>query len=174
MNKASGGDGIPVELFQILKDDAIKMLHSICQQIWKTQLWAHDWKRSVFIPIPKEGEEQRILACCSPWGRKESDMIQQLNNKKYTVQLRQLRIHLQCKRPGFSPWVGKILWRREQLSTPVFLPGESHGQRSLAGYGPWGQIVRQHFHFHTKYSLLFLQEACVSQMINFGLTHNLF
>ena len=75
MNKASGGDGIPVELFQILKDDAIKMLHSICQQIWKTQLWAQDWKRSVFIPIPKEGEEQRILACCSPWGRKESDMI---------------------------------------------------------------------------------------------------
>ena len=53
MNKASGGDGIPVELFQILKDNAVKMLHSICQQIWKTQQWAQDWKRSVFIPIPK-------------------------------------------------------------------------------------------------------------------------
>ena len=51
-NKASGGDGIPVELFQILKDDAVKVLHSICQQIWKTQQWPHDWKRSVFIPIP--------------------------------------------------------------------------------------------------------------------------
>jgi len=54
MNKASGGGGIPVELFQILKDDAVKVLHSICQQIWKTQQWPQDWKRSVFIPIPKK------------------------------------------------------------------------------------------------------------------------
>ena len=55
MNKASGGDGIPVEPFQILKDDAVKVLHSICQQIWKTQQWPQDWKRPVFIPIPKKG-----------------------------------------------------------------------------------------------------------------------
>ena len=55
MNKASGGDGIPVDLFQILKDDVVKVLHSICQQIWKTQQWPQDWKRSVFIPIPKKG-----------------------------------------------------------------------------------------------------------------------
>ena len=55
MNKASEGDGIPVELFQILKDDAVKVLHSICQQIWKTHQWPQDWKRSVFIPIPKKG-----------------------------------------------------------------------------------------------------------------------
>ena len=55
MNKASGRDGIPVELFPILKDDAVKVLHSICQQIWKTQWWLQDWKRSVFIPIPKKG-----------------------------------------------------------------------------------------------------------------------
>ena len=55
MNKASGGDGIPVELFQILKDDAMKVLHLICQQIWKTQQWPQDWERSVFIPIPKKG-----------------------------------------------------------------------------------------------------------------------
>ena len=54
-NKASGGDRIPVELFQILKDNAMKVLHSICQQIWKTQQWPQDWKRSVFIPIPKKG-----------------------------------------------------------------------------------------------------------------------
>ena len=54
-NKANGGDGIPVELFQILKDDAVKVLHSICQQIWNTQQWPQDWKRSVFIPIPKKG-----------------------------------------------------------------------------------------------------------------------
>ena len=55
MNKASGDDGIPVELFQILKDDAVKVLHSICQHIWKTQQWPQDWKRSVFILVPKEG-----------------------------------------------------------------------------------------------------------------------
>ena len=55
MNKASGGDRIPAELFQILKDDAVKVLHSICQQIWKTQQWPQDWKRSVFIPISKKG-----------------------------------------------------------------------------------------------------------------------
>ena len=55
MSKASGGDDIPVELFQILKDDAVKVLHSICQQIWKTQQWLQDWKRSVFTPIPKKG-----------------------------------------------------------------------------------------------------------------------
>ena len=55
MNKASGGDGIPTELFQMLKDDAVKVLHSICQQIWKTQQWPQDTKRSVFIPIPKKG-----------------------------------------------------------------------------------------------------------------------
>ena len=59
MKKASGGDGIPVELLQILKDDAVKVLHSICQQIWKTQQWPQDWKRSVFIPIPKEGNTKK-------------------------------------------------------------------------------------------------------------------
>ena len=55
MNKASGGDGIPVELFKTLKDDAVKVLHSIYQQIWKTQQWPQDWKRSIFLPIPKKG-----------------------------------------------------------------------------------------------------------------------
>ena len=61
MKKASGGDGIPVELSQILKDDAVKVLHSICQQIWKTQQWSQDWKRSVFIPIPKKGNAKESL-----------------------------------------------------------------------------------------------------------------
>ena len=62
-NKASGGDGIPVELLQILKDDAVKVLHSICQQIWKTQQWPQDWKRSVFIPIPKKGNVKECSNC---------------------------------------------------------------------------------------------------------------
>ena len=59
-NKASGGDGIPVKLFQIIKDDAVKVLHSICQQIWKTRQWPQDWKRSVFIPIPKKGNAKEF------------------------------------------------------------------------------------------------------------------
>ena len=58
MNKASGGDRIPAELFQILKDDAVKVLHSMCQQIWSTQQWPQDWKRSVFIPVPKKGGDK--------------------------------------------------------------------------------------------------------------------
>ena len=65
MNKASGGDGIPVELFQILKEDAVKVLHSICQQIWKTQQWPQDWKRSVFIPIPKKHNDKECLNYCT-------------------------------------------------------------------------------------------------------------
>ena len=70
-NKASGGDGIPVELFQILKDDAVKVLHSISQQIWKTQQWPHDWKTSVFILIPKKGNTLSHFSCVrlfvTPW-----------------------------------------------------------------------------------------------------------
>ena len=65
MNTAIGGDGIPVELFQILKDDAMKVLYSICQQIWKTQQWPQDWKRSVFIPIPKKGNAKECSNYCT-------------------------------------------------------------------------------------------------------------
>ena len=64
-NKASGGDGIPAELFQILKDDAVKVLRSICQQIWKTQQWPQDWKKSLFIPIPKKGNAKECSNYCT-------------------------------------------------------------------------------------------------------------
>ena len=64
-NKANGGDGIPVELFQILKDNAVKVLHSICQQIWKIQQWSQDWKRSVFIPISKKGNAKECSNYCT-------------------------------------------------------------------------------------------------------------
>ena len=64
-NKASGGDGIPVELFHILKDDAMKVLHSICQQIWTTLQWPQDWKRSVFIPVPKKGNAKECSDYCT-------------------------------------------------------------------------------------------------------------
>ena len=72
MNKASGGDGIPAELFQILKDDPVKVLHSICQQIWKTQQWPQEWKRSVFIPIPKKGSA-KVPHNCSHLTRWQSN-----------------------------------------------------------------------------------------------------
>ena len=65
MNKASGSDGTPVELFQILKDDAVKLLHSVCQQMWKTRQWPQDWKRSVFIPIPKKGNPKECSSYCA-------------------------------------------------------------------------------------------------------------
>ena len=65
MNKASGGDGIPLELFQILKDDAVKVLHSMFQKIWKTQQWPQDWKMSVFIPVPKKGNAKECSNYCT-------------------------------------------------------------------------------------------------------------
>ena len=65
MNKAGEGDGIPAELFQILKNDAVKVLHTICQQIWKTQQWSQDWKRSVFTPTPKKGNAKECSSYCS-------------------------------------------------------------------------------------------------------------
>ena len=65
LNKTKGGDGVPAELFQILKDDAVKVLHSICLQIWKTQQWPHDWKRSGFIPFPKKGNAKECSNYCT-------------------------------------------------------------------------------------------------------------
>ena len=81
MNKVSGGDGIAVELFQILQEDAVKVLHSICQQIWKTQQWPQDWKRSVFIPIPKKGNAKEcsnyfIIALISRASREMLNILQ--------------------------------------------------------------------------------------------------
>ena len=87
MNKASGGDGIPVELFQILKDDAVKVLHSICQQIWKTQQWPQDWKRSLFIPNPKKGNAKERSNYCTiaiiPYARKIMLKILQARLQQY-------------------------------------------------------------------------------------------
>ena len=85
MKKNSGGDGIPAELFQTLKDDAVKVLHSTCQQIWKTQQWPLDWKRSVFIPIPKKGNTKE----CSKYHR----IVFTSNAKK--VMLKTIQVRLQ-------------------------------------------------------------------------------
>ena len=108
-NKASGGDGIPVELFQILKDDAVKVLHSICQQIWETQQWSQDWKSSVFIPIPKKGNYKelsnyRTIALIS-------------HASKVTLKILQARFQqcVNCEIPdvqaGFRKGRGKRKWK---------------------------------------------------------------
>ena len=73
MNKASGGDGISVELFQILKSDAVKVLHSVYQQIWKIQQWSQDWKRSVFIPVPKKGNAKECSNNCTHFTYEQSN-----------------------------------------------------------------------------------------------------
>ena len=116
-NKASGGDGIPIELFKILKDDAVKVLHSIRQQIWKTQQWPQDWKRSVFIPIPKKGNVKkcsnyRTIALIShasrvmleilqarlqhPWTARRSNQstLKEVNNE-YSLEGLMLKLKLQ-------------------------------------------------------------------------------
>ena len=84
VNKASGGDGIPVEIFQILKDDTMKVLHSICQKIWKTQKCLQDWKRSVFIPIPKKGNAKECSNYCT------IELISHAN--KVTIKILQVRL----------------------------------------------------------------------------------
>ena len=95
MNKASGGDGIPVELFQILKDNAVKVLHSICQQIWKTQQWPQDWKRSVFIPIPNKGNAKE----CSNY----RTIVMKVKSESEVAQsCPTLSNPMDCSLPGFS------------------------------------------------------------------------
>ena len=90
MNKASGGEGIPAELFQILKDDAVKVLHSICQQIWQTQQWPQDWKRSVFITVPGKGRAGECSDCCTvvfiPCARKAMLRVRKARVKQYVNQ----------------------------------------------------------------------------------------
>ena len=130
-------DGSPIELFQILKDDAVKVLQSMCQQIWKTQQWPQDWKRSVFIPIPKKGNAKEcsnshttalISHSCKVMFKILQARLQQYMNCESPdvgtlVAQRLKRLPPMRERPGFNPWVGKIPWRRKWQSTPVFLPG---------------------------------------------------
>ena len=95
-NKASGGDGIPVELFQILKDDAVKVLHSICQQIWKTQQWPQDWKSSVFIPIPKKGNAKE----CSNYHT--IALISHADKVMLKILQARLQQYVNCELPDFK------------------------------------------------------------------------
>ena len=128
MNKATGGDGIPVELFQILKDDAVKVLHSICQQIWKTQQWAQDWKRSVFIAIPKKGHAKE----CS--NNRTIALIS--NSSKVMLKILQARLkqYMNCELPDIQDGFRKGRGTRDQIAnicwiikkTRKFLPKSAY------------------------------------------------
>ena len=109
-NKASGGDGIPVVLFQILKDDAVKAVHSICQKIWKTQQWPQDWKRSVFIPIPKKGNTKE----CSNY-RRTALISHATSLSLFTFIMRLFRIAMKTDIFQFCGhcWVFQICWHIE-------------------------------------------------------------
>ena len=110
MNKASGGDGIPVELFQILKDDAMKVLHSICQQIWKTQQWPQDWKRSVFIPIPKKSNAKE----CSDYHTIE--LISYANKVMLTILQARLQQDMNHEHPNIQAGFRKGRGTRNQIA----------------------------------------------------------
>ena len=109
MNKASGGDGIPVELFQIRKDDAVKVLHSICQQIWKIQQWPQDWKKSVFIPIPKKS----VAKECSNY--RTIALI--FHSSKVMLKILQARLqqYMNCELPNVQAGFRKGRATRDQI-----------------------------------------------------------
>ena len=110
MNKASGGDGIPVEPFQILKDDAVKVLHSLCQQIWKTQQWPQDWNRSVFIPIPKKGNAKE----CSNYRT-----IVIISHASKVMLQAKLQQYVNCELPAVQAGFRKGRGSRDQLPISV-------------------------------------------------------
>ena len=110
MNKASGGYGIPAELFQILKDDAVKVLHSISQQIWKTQQWPQDWKRSVFIPIPKNHNAKKCSSYCT------IALISHTSKVMLKILQARLQQHINCKLPDVQAGFRKGRGTRDQIA----------------------------------------------------------
>ena len=115
MNKASGDDGIPVELFQILKDDAGKVVHSTCQQIWKTQQWPQDWKRSVFIPIPKKGNAKE---CSNYHAIALISHASKIMLKNLQARLQQ---HMNCELPDVQAGFRKGRGTRDQIANILWI-----------------------------------------------------
>ena len=110
MNKVSGGDGIPVELLQILIDNAAKVLHSICQQIWKTQQWPQDWKRSVFIPISKKGNAKECSNYCT------IALISHASKVMLTILQARLQQYMNCELPDVQAGFRKGRGNRDQIA----------------------------------------------------------
>ena len=121
MNKTSGSDGIPVELFQILKDDAVKVLHSICQQIWKAQQWPQDWKRSVFIPIPKKDNAKE----CSDYHK--IALISHANKVILKILQDRLQQYVNCEHPDFQPGFRKCRETRDQVANICWIIKKARG-----------------------------------------------
>ena len=114
MNKASGGDGIPAKRFQVLEDDAVKVLHSVCQQIWKAQQWPQNWKRSVFIPIPKKGNAKECSNYCT---------IALISHaSKVMLKILQARLQQYMKREIPNAQVGLEKAQEPEIKLPTF-PG---------------------------------------------------
>ena len=109
-NKASGGDGIPVELFQILKDDVVKVLHSVWQQIWKTQQWPQDWKRSVFIPSPKKGSAKECSNYCT------IALISHTSKVMFKILQARLQQYVNCELPNGQAGFRKGRGTRDQIA----------------------------------------------------------
>ena len=120
-NKTSGGDGIPIKLFQILKDDAVKVLHSICQQIWKIQQWPQDWKTSVFIPIPKKGNAKECSNYCT------IALISHTSKVMLKILQARLQEYVNCELPDVQAGFRKGRGSRDQIPTSV---GSSKKQES--------------------------------------------
>ena len=122
MNKASGDDDIPVQLFQILKDDAVKVLHSICQQVWKAQQWPQDWKRSVFIPIPKKGNAKECSnyhtsALISQASKVMLKILQARLQQYRTVNFLMFKLVLEkAEQPEIKLPTSAGSWKRQEIS----------------------------------------------------------
>ena len=123
MNKASGGDGIPVELFQILKDDAVKVLHSIWQQIWKTQQWPQDWRRSVFIPIPKKGNAKE----CSNY--RTIALTSHASNVMLKILQARLQQYVNCELPDVQAGFIKGRGTRDQIANICWIMEKARESR---------------------------------------------
>ena len=122
-NKASGSDGIPVELFQILKDDAMKVLHSICQQIWETQQWPQDWKRSVFIPIPKKGNAKE----CSNY--RTVALISHASKVMLKILQARFQQYVNCELPDVQAGFRKGRGTRDQIANICWIMGKGEFQK---------------------------------------------
>ncbi|MES9456897.1 hypothetical protein ABEQ96_12180 [Cutibacterium acnes] len=125
-NKASGGDRIPVELFQILKDDAVKVLHSICQQIWKTQQWAQDCKRSVFIPIPKKGNAKEYSNYCT------IALISHASKVMLKILQARLQQYMNCELPDFQAGFRKGRGTRDQIANIFWIRKKQETSRKTS------------------------------------------
>ena len=128
MNKDSGGAGIPVELFQILKDDAVKVLHSICQKIWKTQQWPQDWKRSVLIPLPKKGNAKECSNCHT------IALISHTSKVMFKILQARLQQYLNCELPDVKAGFRKARGTRDQIANIHWIIEKAKSSRNTSTF----------------------------------------